>query len=1294
MFVYLSKRIAIPNGTTITSIAWHEGEGWLACGGSGGLLKVLKVDGGQRSGGLSLNQTLERHTSTVQLVNWNEACRRLTSSDDTGQIVVWSLHKGMWFEGMVNNRNKSSVVDLCWSVGGKRICIAYADGVVTVGGVEGNRIWSRNMEGELVKCCWSPDDQYLVFATADGAVYVHEAGEGDPVSRVTIHCLDASEPNEAPDEGAAAAAPAAVPRIASLVWCPYWVDRPEPLAMLTICYEHGPVQLMRNTGDDAPIIFNSGLTHAQQAAWNPQGTILAICGVVQGSGADNSSVAVNLFNQQGSLQRTLRILGKHCGGLTWEGDGLRMAIAVDSSVYFANVRPQYKYAFLHTTLVYSFNRPDKVDDSICFWNTRNNDRCIRYVSGLKYIGASQGVCLGVSQWESPGTRRGATGAMVRLLNSIGCPITTRFIDIDPVACDISSSYAVVCGDENIYLWQFRDPSLKLDAVDPVSMQVSRGSSLERIFHVDDLVRATTSPTMKIRSAVTNDLITTVALSSEYIIVSRESGILHIYHVHPLQLKGKLVLSPRPNHMAINANSTTLAVIDLGGVLQLYPLEPDTWELIPHKAAPIPGFEHKDVWCMRWAEDDSKCIAFMEKTRLYIHNGETTEEPVHSTANLCQFKSQRVRGVQFDELFCDPEKPRRESINEYETSRLREIRDMLTNGRMTEAYNSIYANPNPKLWRMLAEESLGQLNFPMAEMAVIAAKDYPALQFIKRIKLLDDPRKQLAEIESFHRHFEESEKIFKSLDRKDLALKMREHLGDWFGVVRLVQEGGGDESLKTKAWECIGDNYAETNKWNKAAQYYAQSGQYRKLAKAYYLMENYDMLMQLITLVEHDRELQLELGEMLLSVGHAVEAAKAYLLAGEPRLAMEGCIAVNLWSNALALMEEHHLNDIRDMLQRVARRLIRSEKLAEAIELYQMAGDHDESAMLLLQLGSRAGTTDPLRAKKFYVLAALEVEKYRRKKLGLNKEGADVVDAMLSEDYRPAAADHLLDSAWKGAEAFHFFLMCQYHLRYRNIPAATVIAVRLMAFDDIIPPVDSYCLIALASYLSGNFGLCSKAFTRLEAGERMDEAAARGGGAVGGQLDALMGLGELDCTANNGAASVIGSMMRMTASFSGGAGVTYSGAAGGATMLSGMTLELTNPSKGSGAAAASALTYPTVPIEDRPSRFADLAVKIFTKHPPEDNSVDSVACPNCSAYNKEWASACVKCGESFGACLVSGKAIPDLSEAWQCPVCRHYALENEIERWANCPLCHTPIKHRIRRSGGPKDDDYDEEDDED
>jgi len=47
---------------------------------------------------------------------------------------------------MINNRNKSVVRSMSWNGDGQKICIAYEDGAVILGSVDGNRIWGKEFK--------------------------------------------------------------------------------------------------------------------------------------------------------------------------------------------------------------------------------------------------------------------------------------------------------------------------------------------------------------------------------------------------------------------------------------------------------------------------------------------------------------------------------------------------------------------------------------------------------------------------------------------------------------------------------------------------------------------------------------------------------------------------------------------------------------------------------------------------------------------------------------------------------------------------------------------------------------------------------------------------------------------------------------------------------------------------------------------------------------------------------------------------------------------------------------------
>merc|ERR1712146_447109 len=80
-----------------------------------------------------------------------------------------------------------------------------------------------------------------------------------------------------------------------------------------------------------------------------------------------------------------------------------------------------------------------------------------------------------------------------------------------------------------------------------------------------------------------------------------------------------------------------------------------------------------------------------------------------------------------------------------------------------------------------------------------------------------------------------------------------------------------------------------------------------------------------------------------------------------------------------------------------------------------------------------------------------------------------------------------DSAWRGAEAFHFLMLAQRQLYAQRYAPAMKTALRLAEYEDILDPREVYSLIALAAYYSRHFAVCSQAFCRLESLEGMSAA---------------------------------------------------------------------------------------------------------------------------------------------------------------------------------------------------------------
>ena len=1215
MFVFLTKKVAIPHGVKLRVVAWNHDQGWIACGADTGLLKVLRLDGsGSKAGSnLSMNQTLEGHSSAVCGLAWNNQFRKLTSSDEKGLIIVWSLHKGMWFEEMVNNRNQSVVRDLSWSSEGKCVCIVYEDGAVIVGGVDGNRLWGKELKKNLARVTWSPDGKYLLFGLANGEVDVHDANFGAFVKKVPIVCVETG------NDG---------PKLTGLEWSKNLpVDKHDTTAFLAVCYDNGKAQLMRNEVDESPYLIDTGLK-VSSIEWNPQGTMIAFAGLpLMPTQSDKPIVSVQFYSHTGDHLRTLRVPGSECGGVSWEGNGLRVSLAVDSFIFFANVRPNYQAAYFNQTCVYTYPRRDRNDTAVMYWNVKTHERTVKSVRHLSHITACGDVCALVLRSED------MLQHQVQLTNAIGAPVSVSYIDVDPVVVSINETSVVVCGRESVFFWQFQVGAI--DVLDPVSIQHLRKESQKYTFHVDDIMLPDSPTTSLTKKNTTQDHICATELSSKYLFIGRESGVVQMYTISPLVSVAKYQFGSRPQHIKCNCDSTMLAYVDVNGVFSMMAIDEATFSPISRPAQLLPGFERKDVWHMMWASDNSEMFLTMEKLRMYIFRGTDPEEPVQSSSIPMQFENLEVRTVMLDDIMSEPDRPAKEAVVDFETKSLRDTRELLRTVSAKEGILYVEDHPHPKLWSLVAESALENLDFAIAEKAVVQCKDYAAIQFVKRIQTLDEPGKQKAEIHAYYHRFDEAEKTYKDMDRKDLALELRARLGDWFRVVQLVQEGGGDESLMLKAWENIGDYYADRQKWSKAVQYYTQCKHYEKLSNVYYAQEDFKALEKLIDQASHDKNLLVEMGKKFLSVGLAESAVNAYLRADEVRKAVDCCVELNQWGKAVALAEKHHLADISQYLSKYANHLVDKGQLPQAIELYRKAGQHGDAAKLISQLAQKvAARNEHLKAKKYHVLAALEIESFRRKQSTLeDKSAKQMVDDLLLAD-QVTGTDRSLDSAWRGAEAFHFLLISQQHLLQGNLDLALLTAMRLMEYDEYVDPLEAYSVIALAAFYNKNFGICSKAFTRLEALESNPSADSNEALPTRTSAPTALALADIDLTKATSAAA---------------------------------SMELLSGSDGSTTTAL----YPTINLNETAQKFGSLAVKIFTKHPPSDTSLDRVKCPKCAMFNKEWASSCLKCQQPFQKCIVTGRAIVEATGFWQCQTCHHRCFEEDVRKYKHCPLCHSP-----------------------
>ncbi|KAK7092123.1 WD repeat-containing protein 35-like isoform X2 [Littorina saxatilis] len=1085
MFVYLSKKIAIPNNTKLRCVSWNREHGYIACGGEEGLLKVLKLEmqagkdakvkGLAAPSNLSMNQSLEGHSGAVQVVAWNEHHQKLTTSDQYGLIIVWMLYKGSWYEEMINNRNKSVVCGMKWTADGQKICIVYEDGAVIVGSLDGNRIWGKELRSLTLACVeWSPDGKKILFGIANGEVHVFD-NTGNFISKMQVFCLTSVT-------GAI--------RIAGLEWYNGLNGYMEPnCPSLALCFDNGRCQIMRSETDENPILIDTGM-QVSQIGWNHTGAILAVAGSQHALGQDKEVNVVQFYTPLGEHLRTLKVPGKSMYSCSWEGGSLRIALAVDSFIYFANIRPDYKWGYCTNTVVYSFTKPDRPEHCVIFWDTKNNEKYVKYVKNLISITACGDYCCLATKADE------VVGQYVLVLcNSIGTPLDSKYIEMDPVYLTMTKTHIIAACKEAFYCWQFKNPK-KLATLE---MSTRRKAGSEKLFHIDDIPSGTSNQEEVDFSkayAGTEDPICCLCASDKAFIVGRESGIMVRYAMPSMALTHKYNLNCRPHQLSLNCTSTRLAIIDIAGVLTFFDLDtrvtdPDGREVVGEHL----NFERKDVWDMKWAEDNSELFAMMEKTRMYIFRGLEPEEPILSSGYICQFSDLQIKAVLLDEVMKDPENPAKDDMIELEIKSLRDTRELLDKVGLADTQQFIEDNPHPRLWRLLAESALEQLNLKVAETAFVKCRDYQGIEFVKRLGNLQSESMKQAEVAAYFRRFEDAEKCYLDMDRRDLAVNLRKKLGDWFKVIHLLKHGGGGDDLQLEeAWNAVGDYYADRQKWQQAVTYYVQGRNQERLAECYYMLEDYTGLEKMVNTLPENHKLLPEIAAMFQSVGMCEQAVEAYIKCNRVKTAIDACVNLNQWDKGIELAKSHNVREIDLLLAKYASHLLEKKKVLSAIELYRKAGNFMEAAKLLFKVAEdqKMAKRNPLSLKKLYVLGGLLVEQYHEAmKLTSKTKGkqgkqlaSSALAGFLEEDASALSDTKVIDNAWRGAEAYHFYILAQRQLHDGYVDAAMRTALHLRDYDDIIDPADSFSLLALAACANRAFGTCSKAFIKLESLETL------------------------------------------------------------------------------------------------------------------------------------------------------------------------------------------------------------------
>lgn len=766
--------------------------------------------------GISLNRTLTGHQGKVVHVAWNPRFSRLASADENGLIIVWRYENDSWCEEMVNNRNQSHVTDLKWTKRGKHIGIIYQDGNIVVGSVEGKRIWGQEVNVPLKKIAWCPENRTIIFVTAqnEAKIYDHQGYYIDDLKKVLKD-----------DERTGKV------EITDIDWYDgESLGHNNNRRCLAIVYSNGHIQLMKNVNDLDPICVDTSMDTIISCAWNPSGEYIALCGYGVPPSGERVNVSkrnvVKFFDSTGKQVFSLKLPGKgRISGQTWEGNGMRLAIVIEGCIHLVCVKSEDKWAFDRKRMI--FVPKTKHTQKVVIKDSDNETTHIKSLNGnviaIHMVGDKIGIVTKGSTIKDEESDEKKEVSEAMLCDESGHCWKSKQIYVKANYTAMSKSYFVIAGSRYVYLWRIE--TQHHDSNNPFA---DTFGGIERIFDVCDASEHPAKVISKypLKKEKVSNSITAICLSDELLCVSRFDGGIDLYML-PLIHHVKKRISPSFTivSMQFNCDTTKMCLIDSSNVFRMAIIEyqyDNNIKQCHDINVKLFGSEKKGVWMAKWSKDEASACAIMEKANiLTLHSGtqDYLEHPIGSCSKgyIAEYAGMEVTLLTIDQNNSLFESKTRNVIKQVRIQSKQLIDAQRCIEDLREESFTRFSNPtdHPKLWELLARYSLENMEFKSAQKAFVMLKDYKSISFVDRASLLYEKAEKSAEVNSFLGNYEEAEKIFLTIRRPELAIKMRFRMGDYDGVLRLMHEST-NEDLRHE-WNEVGDYFRFSKQHEKATE---------------------------------------------------------------------------------------------------------------------------------------------------------------------------------------------------------------------------------------------------------------------------------------------------------------------------------------------------------------------------------------------------------------------------------------------------------------------------------------------
>ena len=1054
---YLSGQTPSPEESPVTCSAWNRLNGLIACGHKNGFVSIIAVEKDDDRLGMSrirIKMTLPQHQCEITSLVWNEKYGKLITADVSGLLLIWYEREEKWIQYKPSERTGFKITATASSHNGEFVLLGSENGILVCGTGDAEARWSVELNSPITSIELVSETQKVYVGTKNSILYsITEQGKvikaidlseasNLNISNKLLKSMDSSsdENDESRQKEILESSVDAIDTPSSpIIYVGSNHKQPE---VILVAYQDGEIVLLNSETDELIISFNTEM-FITSAAWSRDGVLFAITGRPK----EAMEYRVNFYSEDGVLLRSQHIASLNIGSIYFDESGNRLCLGIGNSIGIIQIVRVYPYHFFKNTLVYSApnqqqsdlynmfhniyyfsytNRNTNLANTsfskigneilnksyhIVFYNPTKGDKHVKEVHNLLGICGTPNIVVIASHLHEE--ENDITAIVV--CNEFGIPIMNARCNFPAYLFSASDTIIVAASKNNMFLWNYKT-------------DVTKGLIFKRS-------------------------ITAISIKSKFLFVAFESKELISYAIHSLdeiEEYSRYTIPFVVEFLDLSSDETRISMIDVYGNMVFLDI---------HSGTATKGTRN-DTWCAKWAEDSPNYFVSLEKQRLYVYHDFIPEESIMSLTHIGEFKDLVVQTMNFLDLLKDPLNPSPAYFHRFDSKPLHDLKLLLTTTiARDEIITYVKEKNHPTLWKLLAEACLESKDIYNAQKAFEQTHDKASQMFMKAISSY--PRNsdlQNGLISWFLQKYDLAEEFLTRADRIDLVLEMLSSMCNWHRIIEIA-DYEENKDLIIKAHEMLGYEEIENDNWEEAAEHFRNAGDIENYIECLFNGRMHDKINLYINSFtpksNKNNEIMKKIGHKFALLGNIEQSIRAFLKIDDVNEAIEACISLDEWKQALLLADQYKSVDKKKIVSRYAQHLTEKSHSARALSILIKYNLNEEASKIFENEGySFLKRQNYISAKKSFVFAAMQSMK------GSNQDQTKKM--------------------WHIAEGIHFLLLSNRAIFQKKWSESIELASRLFSeYSDVVGREQASAILALIGVNSGYYKQCSKGFVHLE-----------------------------------------------------------------------------------------------------------------------------------------------------------------------------------------------------------------------